>query len=154
LLDEDAILVIPTEKLIPRDHEAGKGEKSYNQSQKPTPDYQEQVFYHNLKSDLNGGTSVALINRKLELGVVIHFNKNQLFNFTQWKQMGEGDYVMGMEPCNCYVGGRTDPRNSGILEYLEPGETRKFDLTIELLNGLDEIDTLIKNTNNLHNKHK
>jgi len=63
--------------------------------------------------------------------------------------MGEGDYVMGMESCNCYVGGRTDPRNNGILEYIEPGELRKLDLTIELLKGIDEIDRLIKNINNL-----
>ena len=149
LLDEDSILVTPTGKLTPRDPEALKGEISYHQCQQPTPDYSEQVFYHNLKSDAQGETCVALINKNLKLGVAIHFNKNQFFNFTQWKQMGEGEYVMGMEPCNCYVGGRVDPRNSGILEYLEPGEIRNFDLTIELLNGMDEIDTLIKNINNL-----
>lgn len=149
LLDEDAILVTPTEKLTPRDQEAEKGKTTYGQSQKPTHDYPEQVFYHKLKGDQNGATSVALINKKLELGVAIHFNKNQLFNFTQWKQMGEGEYVMGMEPCNCYVGGRADPRNERILEYLDPGEIRNFDLTIELLNGRDEINTLIMNINKL-----
>jgi len=57
--------------------------------------------------------------------------------------------VMGMEPCNCYVGGRVDPRNSGILETLEPGEIKNFDLTIELLNGMDEIDATIYKINNL-----
>lgn len=149
LLDEDALLVTPTWKLTPRDPDAVKGETDYSQCQQPTRDYCEQVFYHNLKSEQNGNTCVALINKKLELGVAIHFNKNQLFNFTQWKQMGEGEYVMGMEPCNCYVGGRIDPRNSEILEYLEPGEIRNFDLTIELLNGMDEIDTLVKYINNL-----
>ena len=65
-------------------------------------------------------------NKKLKIGLALHFNKKQLFNFTQWKQMGEGEYVLGMEPCNCYVGGHVDPRNSGILEYLEPGKNRKF----------------------------
>lgn len=135
LLDEDAILVTPTEKLLPRDQVAAYGEASYHQCQQPTPDYSEQVFYHNLKSDQKGNTCVALINKKLELGVAIYFNKNQLFNFTQWKQMGEGEYVMGMEPCNCYVGGRVDPRNNGILEYLEPGEIKNFTIAIELLNG-------------------
>ncbi len=149
LLDEDSILVTPTEKLTPRDQEAEKGKATYNQSQQPTPNYQEQVFYHNLKANINGATSVALINKKLELGVAIHFNKNQLFNFTQWKQMGEGEYVMGMEPCNCYVGGRVDPRNNKTLEYLEPGEIRKFDLTIELLNGTKEIDAFIEDINKL-----
>jgi hypothetical protein len=149
LLDEDAILVTPTGKLTPRDEEAIKGENEYNQSQPPTPDYAEQVFYHELKSDQNGNTSVALINKKLELGVFIEFNKHQLFNFTQWKQMGEGDYVMGMEPCNCYVGGRVDPRNNGILEYLEPGEIRNFDLTIELLQGPEEIDSMVSKIENI-----
>jgi len=149
LLDEDAILVTPTEKLTPRDQEALGGEALYHQCQKPTPGYSEQVFYHNLKSNQNGDTCVALINKKIEIGIALHFNKNQLFNFTQWKQMGEGEYVMGMEPCNCYVGGRADPMNSEVLEYLEPGEIRNFDLTIELLNGTDEIDTLIKNIKSL-----
>lgn len=149
LLDEGSILVTPTDKLTPRDSEAVKGEAEYGQCQQPTLDYSEQVFYHNLKSDTKGITCVALINKKLELGIVIRFNKNQLFNFTQWKQMGEGEYVMGMEPCNCYVGGHIDPLNNGIQEYLEPGEIRNFDLTIELINGMDDIDTLIKNINNL-----
>ena len=81
--------------------------------------------------------------------MAIHFSKNQLFNFTQWKQMGEGDYVMGMEPCNCYVGGRIDPRNATVREYLEPGEIRNFDLTIELLSGLGEINAMIKKIENL-----
>ena len=150
LLDEDAILVTPTDQLTPRDEVAAMGATSFDQCQPPTPDYSEQVFYHNLKSDRNGNTSVALINKKIELGVALNFNKNQLFNFTQWKQMGEGEYVMGIEPCNCYVGGRTDPRNQGILEYLEPGEIRNFDLVIELANGLDEIETLVTKLNNLN----
>lgn len=147
LLDEDSVLVTPTEKLTPRDSHADIGKATYNQSQPPTPNYREQVFYHQLKSDEKGATSVALINKKLKLGVAIHFNKNQLFNFTQWKQMGEGEYVMGMEPCNCYVGGRIDSRNEAVLEYLEPGEIRKFDLIVEILNGAKEIDVLIESIN-------
>jgi hypothetical protein len=150
LLDEDAILVTPTEKLTPRDQDAIDGEASYNQCQPPTPDYAEQVFYHTLNADQNGDTCVALVNKKLGLAAALHFNKNQLFNFTQWKQMGEGDYVMGMEPCNCYVGGRTDPRNAPIQEYLEPGEIRNFDIIIELVNGNEEIEALIMKISNLH----
>lgn len=149
LLDENSVLVTPTEELMPRDPEAEKGETAYNKSQSPTPNYQEQVFYHKLKANQNGDTSVALINEKLELGVAIHFNKNQLFNFTQWKQMGEGEYVMGLEPCNCFVGGRTDPRNNEVPEYIEPGEIRKFDLIIDLLDGMEKIGALIKHINSL-----
>ena len=149
LLDEHSILVTPTEKLIPRDSEATKGKDNYYECQPPTTDYAEQVFYHTLKSDLQGNTAVALINRKLETGVAIHFNRKQLFNFTQWKQMGEGEYVMGMEPCNCYVGGRSDAKQKNTMEYLQPGEIRNFDLTIELLNGTGMIDNLVDQINSI-----
>jgi len=149
LLDENSILVTPTAKLDPRDQDALDGAAVSGECQPPTPDYAEQVFYHDLKADNEGNTCVALINKNLEIGVAIHFSKNQLFNFTQWKQMGEGDYVMGMEPCNCYVGGRIDPRNATVREYLEPGEIRNFDLTIELLSGLGEINAMIKKIENL-----
>ncbi len=150
LLDEDTILVTPTQQLTPRDQEAVNGEASSNLCQPPTANYSEQVFYHNLKSEYNGETSVAMINKRLEIGVAIHFNKNQLFNFTQWKSMGEGEYVLGLEPCNCFVGGRVDPRNSEILEYLEPGGIRNFDLTVEILNGMEAIDKVIDKINNMN----
>lgn len=149
LLDEDSILVTPTRQLTPRDQEAIKGENEYNKCQPPAPDYAEQVFYHNLKSEPDGETCVALINKKLGIGTAIHFNKNQLFNFTQWKQMGEGDYVMGMEPCNCYVGGRKDATDKGSLEYIEPGEIRYFDLTLEFLSGSEEINLMELKLNNI-----
>lgn len=150
LLNEDAILVTPTEKLTSRDQDAVGGEAIYHQCQEPTSGYLEQVFYHDLKSNQNGDTCVALVNKTAEIGIALHFNKNQLFNFTQWKQMGEGEYVMGIEPCNCYVGSRTDPRNSDVLEYLEPGEIRHYDLTIELLNGKNEIDIMVDKINGIH----
>lgn len=62
--------------------------------------------------------------------------------------MGEGEYVLGLEPCNCFVGGRLDAGNNGTLEYIEPGETKNFDLTIELLNGMEDINYLIKTIDN------
>jgi hypothetical protein len=149
LLDEDAILVTPDGTVNPRDDEAKKGENNYMQFQKPTADYAEQVFYHNPKTDEEGKTAVALINKKLEIGAALQFNKNQLQNFIQWKQMGEGEYVLGMEPANCLVGGRSEARKNGTLEYLEPGETRNFDLVVELASGTDEIDKLVKRINEI-----
>jgi len=144
LLDEDAVLVIPTGVLRPRDAEAEKGKDQFDRFQKPTPDYAEQVFYHQLNSDQAGATSVALINRKLGLGAALHFNTSQLGNFIQWKQMGEGEYVLGMEPANCLVAGRAEERKNGTLEYLSPGETKNFDIVIELLDGPAEIDDIIR----------
>ena len=147
LLDENAILVTPTKQLVPRDAEALKGAATSDRFHSPTPGYAEQVFYHDLKTNSDGNTSVALVNNKLGLGVAIHFNKKQLFNFTHWKQMGEGEYVLGMEPCNCQVGGRADARKNNALEYLEPGEIKRFDLDIEIVDGINEISSAIANIN-------
>jgi hypothetical protein len=149
LLDKDSTLLAPTRNLKPRDQEAAKGEASYNICQLPTPGYAEQVFYHDLGSDENGQTSAALINKKLGIGVALSFNKNQLFNFTQWKQMGEGEYVMGMEPGNCFVGGRLDPLNKEHIQYLEPGEIRNFDININFLDNMDEIESFTKKISEL-----
>lgn len=151
LLDENAILVTPTQKLVPRDAEAQKGVATSDRFHAPTPGYAEQVFYHDLKAKSDGNTSAALVNKKLGLAVAIHFNKNQLFNFTQWKQMGEGEYVLGMEPCNCKVGGRADARKNNELEYLEPGEIKKFDVEIEIVDGEDKINELTKEINYISN---
>ena len=144
LLDEDAVLLSPTREIIPRDSEAAKGTHNYHQMQPPTHAYAEQVFYHDLKTDVGGNTCVAIVNRRLELAIAFYFNKKQLFNFTQWKQMGEGEYVLGIEPCNCYVGGRLDPRNKNVMTYLEPGESKNFDLEVEIVTGLHDIDALEK----------
>ncbi|MDR0758289.1 MAG: aldose 1-epimerase family protein [Tannerella sp.] len=133
LLDENACLIAPSTKVTPRDAVAEAGIATWNRCRKPVPDYREQVFYHDLKADKDGNTSVALINKKLNLGLALHFNKSQLFNFTQWKQMGEGEYVMGLEPCNCFVDGRTAPCNRNVINRLEPGEIRRFDIILEIL---------------------
>ncbi|MDR1408371.1 MAG: aldose 1-epimerase family protein [Tannerella sp.] len=139
LLDENACLVFPSVRATPRDAEAENGLSAWHCCQAPTPGYREQVFYHDLGADNDGNTSVALINNKLRLGLALHFNTAQLPCFAQWKQMGEGEYVMGLEPCNCFVDGRMAPRNSNIAQYLEPGEKRRFDVSIEILDGTDEI---------------
>ena len=41
----------------------------------------------------------------------------------QWKQLGMGEYVCGIEPGNAFVGGRKEERENGTLKYVEPGES-------------------------------
>ena len=50
--------------------------------------------------------------------------------------MGESEYVLGIEPCNCHVSGRVAERASGTLEFMQPGEVRHFDLEVEVVEGL------------------
>mgnify|MGYP005843344149 CR=1 FL=1 len=142
LLSSKSYLIAPSIKVVPRDEEAAKGTDEYSRFQMPVHGYKEQVFYHELKSDEDGKTFAALINPVQELGVVIRFNNTQLKRLTQWKQMGEGEYVLGIEPCNCPVQGRVKAREQGLLEFVKPGEVRKFNLEIEVLEGSERINQL------------
>ena len=144
LLDEDTRFLAPSLKVIPRDEEAAKGTGTWSQMQRPTPGYAEQVFYHDLACDAAGNVTVGFMNRRLGIGEAVSFNRKQFPVFTQWKQMGQGEYVAAMEPGNCHVGGRKDPRNEGKLTVLRPMEKRSYNLTFSFFSGDDELDRMEK----------
>lgn len=142
LLTGESYLIAPSRSVAPRDEEAEKGIGKYKTFQPPTPGYREQVFYHDLMADDRGKTFAALVNPIVNVGVVIRFDKSQLGRFTQWKQMGEGEYVLGLEPCNCHVEGRAKARQDGTLEFIKPGEKKNFDIEIQVIDGDEEIQNL------------
>jgi hypothetical protein len=49
--------------------------------------------------------------------------------------MGEGTYVVGMEPANGLVVGRDKENRWGTLQYLKPQETREFQIEIGVVVG-------------------
>ncbi len=131
-LDEGAKF-IANSTVVPRDEEAASGIETYNEFTAPQPNYKEQVFYHDINEE-NGMCRVAMHNPKLPLTVSFAFPKSQLPRLSEWKQMGEGAYVVGIEPSICHVGGRKAAIADGTIKYIEPGETKKFDITIEITN--------------------
>ena len=44
--------------------------------------------------------------------------------------MAAGDYVLGLEPANCYIMGRHEERENGTLPVLKAFETEKHTVTI------------------------
>jgi hypothetical protein len=132
LLDESSELVAEPHPVEPRDIAAEPGLHEWMRFQKPTPGYAEQVFYHDLPADNNGWAGVHLVNRARKLGVHVRFQKATLPNLVQWKMMGQGTYVLGLEPANCRVGGRSQERAHGTLQILQPGEVREFHVEIEV----------------------
>lgn len=53
----------------------------------------------------------------------------------QWKQVGQGTYVLGLEPANCLGEGRSAARERGTLVELAPGEVRSYALEMKVLAG-------------------
>lgn len=144
VLDRNAKLVSRSVEVIPRDRDAEEGKERYAFSQAPTPGYREKVYYHKMDPDGDGNVWAALVNPGLMrgMGVYVKYAHNELPYFVQWKMMGMGAYVMGLEPANALVEGRAGERACGRLRFLEPGEKRVFRLEVGVLEGAEAIDEL------------
>ncbi len=124
LLCEDSKLIIDPQKTQSRDKTATEGLNEFKQFSKPQTGFQEQVFYHTMKGDSAGITSATLQNKKLGIALTIKFNIAQLPYLTQWKMMGQGEYVLGLEPCNVPGKNRKVLREENRLPHLQPDESK------------------------------
>jgi hypothetical protein len=66
------------------------------------------------------------------MGLKVSYRKNELPNLIQWKQMGRGAYVTGLEPANCKPEGQSKERENGTLKEIQPGEIVKTAVKISL----------------------
>ena len=82
-----------------------------------------------------GISRAALVNPKLGLGLSIAYANAELPNFIQWKCMASGDYVMGLEPSNCFPEGLQRQMETGGLRMLAAGERIRTTLTLRVLTG-------------------
>ncbi len=133
----------------PRNEESKAGIKEFNKFHGPVKDYKEQVFTHDIKADKEGYSNIALVNENFEdgkgIGIWLRFNKDNLPYLTQWKQMGMGEYLCGIEPSNSLIEGRNVERKEGRLKFIEPGERVNYRLEFNILKSNDDIKEFEKN---------
>lgn len=139
VLDEDSRLICNSINVKYADDLARKNIGIYNVMQSPVSGTKENVYFHDVKTERNGLTYMGIINDKLEVGVYIKFNKNELCKLTQWKMLSEVEYVLGLEPANCHPVNRVEQGKRGDLEYIKPGEKREFEIEIGVLTDKQQI---------------
>lgn len=136
IVSPDSIMVSPAQAaglpITPRDAAAEPGAATWMQMQEPTPGYAEQVFFHTVPQGAERVTA-SITNPRLGLGVAFDFDPTTLNYLTEWKQMGFGDYTVGIEPGNCLPEGRVQAREHGRLRMLPPDTTDTFQLTIRMM---------------------
>lgn len=142
ILTPDSEIYIPSLETRPRNAHAQEGIETWMKLQEADPDYEEMCYYHKLKPDENNHSTVAIYNPELELGIAIEVDLSTLDHFVQWKMMGAGDYVMGLEPGNSTIDGIEDAVQNGSMKYLEPGESREYQLTFHILKGKEEYERI------------
>jgi hypothetical protein len=130
LVDDSAELLAASKEAKPLNH----NDPNWSKFQKPTAAFEERCYFHTLRAG-----RVALVNRRLGLGYALRYPVEQLPCFCEWKQMGEGVYVVGTEPGNSFPEPRESQRRAGRLPTLQPGEKRRYQLEYSLLTSLEEI---------------
>lgn len=138
LLDDGARLWVDALEVRPRDDEAREGLEVYDRFTAPQGDFKEQVFVLDLRPDAQGYTCATVVNERLDggLGLRLRFRKDQLPWLMEWRQLGQGTYVLGMEPANCpTIEGRAEAVKRGTLPTLQPGEERRYDIEVAVLAG-------------------
>ena len=129
LLSENAKVSIPSSDILPRNEHAKTGIENCLIMEKPQRGYEEKCYYHKMI----GKVQVSIKNPDIKKGLIISYDTDELPCFTQWKMMGEYDYVLGLEPGNCYPDGRDVMRKNGMLKILKPNETVKNNIKFDFM---------------------
>lgn len=133
ILDKNAVFTKSESETIARDAEAEEDPPTYDKIYAPSLNFKEKVFIHRgFKTDWAYG---QIYNPDIAggLGVRVSFKPEQLPYLTQWKQLGFGEYVLGIEPSTNYPLGRVREREAGRLRTLKPGEIKLVELKIEIV---------------------
>ena len=136
LLEADSILLLDPEATRVRDNNAP--EDSWNEFSEPVNGFKEVVYYHQLKKNADKMFGYELRNEKLGIGINVSWEPDALPYLTQWKMMGEGEYVLGLEPGNCHPGGRVSELEEGRGDILQPLEEKVVSLRIKFQDTLSK----------------
>ncbi len=147
VVDAGSEIISPSRYVAPRDAVAEDGKENWGKLDAPTHNYAEKCYYHDMAAGRKGDVTLAIVNSGFKskgegFGVYLKYNKNELPRFVEWKQMGEQDYVVGLEPCNCGVEGKAVDAKQGLLHSLKPGESKSVTLEFGAITSKKEVDAL------------
>ncbi|MBR4501469.1 MAG: aldose 1-epimerase family protein [Clostridia bacterium] len=132
LLSERARLVLPQEReTIPRTEFAKTGLGRECGFEKPVPGEEERVFFQKMRREY----WARLENPDLDTNMTVSWSGDTLPILSQWRSMAAGDYVLGLEPANCYIMGRSGERENGTLPVLKAFESISNTVKIEFTKG-------------------
>ncbi len=129
LVDEGSVISTNCEYVRPLNDSCGPFADKRLEVEAPQAGFGEQVFLH--KAPENAWAQIT--NKKLGFGLKLNYDGNAMPYLVEWKMMGEGEYVIGLEPANCTSEGRVVNRNNGTLRYLEAGEEEIISCSFEIV---------------------
>lgn len=131
LLSENAILEIDSDHVRGLDDKACRNIGTWQEIWPPNDNNPNVCYFHEFKKK----GMAKLYNPSIQKGIEIEFDIKTLPCLNQWKKLHEYDYVMGLEPGNTYPVGRRKAEEEGTIKKLKPGESEKYYIKIQLLEG-------------------
>ncbi len=147
MLDVGAKAYFSAGKVEARNEFAAEGMHNYFEMEEPGCGRDEQCYFHTEQPE-NGEAFAMLHNEKLGLAAIVHFDQKVFPLMCEWKCMRAGEYALGLEPTTSGVTNRAEAREAGLLTYLEPGESREYNISIELT----EDETVIEHYKSIAHK--
>ena len=102
----------------------------------PLDDHQgsgEEAAFIDIEADESGFCNCGIDNQKIGIILNLKFRKKELPCLTNWLHYGKGEYVVGLEPGTNPPIGQSRARRQNELILLTPGESRKYELEIQVL---------------------
>ena len=134
LLEAGAKVVVPVKMLVPRNERAAEGVQHWDSYPAAEAGFKEQVYFVEPACGQDGETQALLKNASGTRGISMSFNTRQLPCFTVWKNTASvaDGYVTGLEPGTNFPNPRSYEKAQQRVVVLEPGESRSFDVRIEV----------------------
>ncbi|MFP5277511.1 MAG: aldose 1-epimerase family protein [Acidobacteriota bacterium] len=149
LLNEHSRIYSRANRIEARNEHAQRYLDTWSQLEPPDANMEERCYYHRMAALPENNARVVLVSDEAShnLAVELSFNAENLPWLVEWKSVLPRHYVLGLEPANCKVDGRRKQRESGMLRFLEPGQSVEHHLRIQVLVGRDEIGPALERCN-------
>ena len=137
LVGDGARIHVAADEIAPYTREAAGGILEYGACVAPVAGRPEEVFLCVPRGDADGFGAALLESGGGDSGVLVRYDRSTLPWFIIWKLLADprDGYVVGLEPSTNFPNLRTFERTQGRVQRLEPGETRTFRVSMELLAG-------------------
>ena len=116
------------EKIAPRTENAAETVDTWNVIEEPDYPYPERCYAHAMLADEDGKTGYRIWNEKEKVSVRVRYEKDALPYLTEWKMLGKGEYVLGLEPMNAPLDGAKIGEEGCLAPVLAPGESKTYTL--------------------------
>lgn len=152
LLDAGAEFCVDTDKVEPRQDSISlarfKDRDGYKRVPPPLKAHRgkTEVFGYLFPRpiDRQGRAMVGIVNRKLGIGVAIHYSTREFGRCGSWQHFGPGEYVAALEPMNGTVEKRNYDRERGLLDHIPPRGTKTYRYSIEVLSSQAQLAAMQK----------